>query len=144
MTDIFINEKFVGTVEDPKDFIKQIRAERRKGTLSQELNFFYDDEYNEVYMTSTKGRARRPLIVVESGKPKLQTEQIEGLKNGSLKWDRLVKDGILEYIDAAEEENCLIALDESEITKEHTHLEISTAAILGLCTSLIPYSNFVG
>jgi DNA-directed RNA polymerase beta subunit len=28
------------------------------------------------------------------------------------------------------------------LTKDHTHLEISPVAILGLCTSLIPYSNY--
>ncbi len=144
MVDIFINEKFVGTVEDPKDFIKQLRAERRKGAVPQELNFYHDTEYDEIYLTSSKGRARRPVIVIENGKSKLIQEHIDGLKNNSLKWDKLVKDGIIEYIDAAEEENCFIALDEDEITKDHTHMEISPVVILGLCTSLIPYSNFVG
>src|SRR3989338_4818288 len=144
MVDIFLNERFVGTIENAKEFVKQLRSERRKGVVPQELNFYFDEEYGEVYLDTSKGRARRPLIVVEGGKSKLTEKHIEELKNGTLKWDKLVKDGIIEYVDAAEEENCYCALSEEELTKEHTHLEISPIAILGLTTSLIPYANFGG
>ena len=144
MTDVFINERFVGTVENGKEFVKQIRLERRKGALSLDMNFYYDEEYDEVYIDLTKGRARRPLVIVENGKPKLTEKHIEDLKNGSLKWDKLVKDGAIEYVDAAEEENCYIALNEDELSREHTHIEISPISILGLCTSIMPYSNFGG
>ncbi|MBS3167595.1 DNA-directed RNA polymerase subunit B [Candidatus Woesearchaeota archaeon] len=142
MTDVFLNENFIGTVDNAKEFIKQIRSERRKGVLNYELNFYWDEDYNEVYLDITRGRTRRPLIVVENGKSKLTDNYIEEAKNGTLKWDKLVKEGVIEYIDAAEEENCYVALDEKDLTKEHTHLEISPVVILGLCTSLIPYSNF--
>ncbi len=142
MTDIYMNDRYIGTTPDAKDMIKQIRTERRKGIIQQELNFFYDEEYDEILIDTTRGRARRPLVVAESGKSKLTDQHIEEIKNGTLKWDKLVKDGIIEYIDAAEEENCFIALSEEELTKEHTHLEISPLTILGLCSSLVPYSNF--
>ena len=144
MTDVFINEKFVGTIENSKDFIKQLRSERRKGSLPNELNFLYDEDYDDMFINTGKGRARRPLIVIENGKSKLTQSYVEDLKTGNLKWDKLVKDGVIEYIDAGEEENCYISLNEEDITKEHTHLEINPVAILGLCTSLIPYSNFGG
>src|SRR3989338_1415778 len=144
MVDVFMNERFVGTIENPKEFVKQIRSERRKGALPSELNFFHDEDYDELFINTGKGRARRPLIVVEGGKSKLTQDYVEGLKTGSIKWDKFVKDGIIEYIDAGEEENCYIALNEDNLTKEHTHLEISPVSILGLCTSLIPYSNFGG
>lgn len=144
MTDVFLNDKFIGTAEDAVGFIKQLRAERRRGGLSTELNFTYDEEYNEIYIDTSKGRARRPLVVVENGKSKLTEKHIEDLKKGEIKWDKLVKEGIIEYIDAAEEEICYIAMKEAELTKEHTHLEIGSTVILGLITSLIPYSNFGG
>ncbi len=142
--DVYLNDKFIGTVENAKEFVKQIRSERRKGVLSQELNFFFDEEYDEIYLDATKGRARRPLIVVENAKSRLTEKHIEDLKSNNMRWEKLVKDGVIEYIDAAEEENCYVALSEEELVKEHTHLEISPITILGLCTSLIPYSNFGG
>jgi len=144
MTDVFINERYVGNAENAKDFVKKIRAERRKGALPTELNFFYDEDYDEIHIDTTKGRARRPMIIVENGKSKLTEEYFNGIKDGSMKWERLVKDGIIEYVDAAEEENVYVAMDEKDLTKEHTHIEISPVVILGLCTSLIPYSNYGG
>ncbi|HLC58648.1 MAG TPA: DNA-directed RNA polymerase subunit B [Candidatus Nanoarchaeia archaeon] len=144
MTDVFLNERFIGTVENAKEFIKQMRSERRKGILSSELNFHFDEDYDEIFLDTTKGRTRRPLIVVEGSKPKLTEKHVEEIKDGIIKWDKLVKDGIIEYVDAAEEEDCYVSLDEKSLTKEHTHLEISPVVILGLCTSLIPYSNFGG
>ena len=144
MVDVYVNEKFVGTVEDGDSFIKQLRVERRKGLLPSELNFYHDEDYHEIYLDSTKGRARRPIIVVENAKPKITEKHIEEIKAGTLKWEKLVKEGLIEYVDAAEEENCYIALSEDELTKDHTHIEISPAVILGLTTSIIPYANYGG
>jgi len=144
MVDVFLNEKFIGTVDNAQEFIKQIRTERRSGVLPQELNFVFDEDLNEIQMHTTSGRARRPLIVVEGGRPKLTDDMVNALINGEIKWEKLVKDGVIEYLDAAEEENAYIALSEDELSKEHTHLEITPLSILGLCTSLIPYSNYGG
>src|SRR3989338_3512689 len=121
MVDVFLNERFVGTVENAKEFIKQIRSERRRNILPSELNFYYDEDYDEMYLDTTTGRARRPVIVAENGRSKLNEKHIEDIKNGSTKWDKLVKEGVLEYIDASEEENCYIALREEDLTKDHTH-----------------------
>ena len=46
--------------------------------------------------------------------------------------------GVIELIDANEEENCLITLDDKN-TKKYTHLEIFPSAILGAGASIIPY-----
>ncbi len=142
MTDVFLNEKFVGTIENSKEYIKQLRLERRNGTISSELNFCFDTDYDELYLDTTRGRARRPLIIVEGAKSKFTEKHLEELRSGSLKWDKLVKDGIIEYIDAGEEENCYVSLSEEDLTKEHTHLEISPITMLGIGTALIPHSNF--
>ncbi len=141
MVDVYINDIYVGEVDNPKEFVKKLRQERRKGNLPASMNVFYDKEFNEVKIEISKGRARRPLIIVENGKPKLTEEHIEKLGK-ELKWDDLVKQGIIEYLDAAEEENAYIAMSEDELTPEHTHLEISPITMLGICTSLVPYSNY--
>jgi len=144
MTDVYLNDKYIGEIASAKDFLTKIKEERRSGILPIELNFEYDDQLDEIYINMTRGRARRPLIVVENSKSKLTKEMVEGLKEGTIKWDKLVREGVIEYLDAGEEETTFIALEESDLTKDHTHLEIGAITILGLCTSLIPYSNFGG
>ncbi len=144
MADVYLNEKYIGNVDNAKEYVKQLRNERRKGALPLELNFYYNDDFDEINIDTTKGRVRRPLLVVENGKLKLTEKHIKDLHSGETKWDKLVKEGVIEYIDAAEEENCYIAISEQNITKEHTHMEIGPMVILGLVTSLIPYSNFGG
>lgn len=144
MTDVYLNEKYIGTISDVKEFIDKVRNERRDSKLPSELNFFYNEDFDEFFINTTKGRVRRPLIVVENGKPKLIEKHIDSLKKGELKWDKLVKEGIVEYLDAGEEESAFIALREEEVTRKHTHLEISPFVILGLCTGLVPYANFGG
>ena len=144
MTDIFLNEKFIGTVESNKEFLKYVRSERRKGKLPSELNIRYDDSFDEVYIDTSTGRARRPLIIVENSKSKLTEKHAEQLKNNEMKWSDLIKEGVIEYLDASEEEMALIALTEEEITKDHTHIEIGPQVILGVTANLIPFSNFGG
>ncbi len=142
MTDVFINNKFVGTVEDAEAFVKGLRKERRSGKLSPFLNVMLDEENDNVYLETCKGRVCRPLIVVKDGKSLLTEEHLEKLDKGELSWWDLVKQGVIEYLDAAEEENALIAFSEDELTEEHTHLEVSPVDIVGIATSLVPYGNF--
>ncbi|MFN3622101.1 MAG: DNA-directed RNA polymerase subunit B, partial [Nitrososphaerales archaeon] len=63
------------------------------------------------------------------------------LKKGLLKWEDLVKIGVIEYLDAEEEENAYIALKVEDIKPETTHLEISNFTILGICGSIIPFAE---
>ena len=142
-TDVYMNEIFIGKVESPEDFVNKVKEERRNKKIPEELNIFYNDRINEVQIETSKGRARRPLIIVENGKQKLTDQHIEKIKEKTLSWKNLIQDGIIEYIDALEEENCLIALKEEDLTKDHTHLEISPITIIGLTTSQVPFSNFV-
>lgn len=142
MSDVYLNEKFIGNVKNPKEFVKDIINERREGKIPKELNVYYDDESNEVYIDSSKGRARRPLIVVENGVSKLTEDLKKEIEEGKIGWNDLIEKNIIEYLDASEEENSYVALNEEELNKEHTHMEIIPSAILGVTTSLVPYANF--
>jgi DNA-directed RNA polymerase subunit B' len=53
-----------------------------------------------------------------------------------------LKQGVIEYLDSTEEESALIAFTDAEITPDHTHLEVSPIATVGLTTSLVPFGNF--
>jgi DNA-directed RNA polymerase subunit B' len=82
------------------------------------------------------------LFIVENGNLKITKEHIEKLKKGEICWDDLLKTGIIEYLDAEEEENSYIALRASELKSEHTHMELDPSTILGLSASFIPYPEF--
>ena len=142
MGDVYIDEKFVGTVDSSKDFVKQFITERRKGKIVQHASVRYVEEMDEVYVEISKGRSLRPLIVVSDGKSLLNEKHISQLEKGEITWDNLVNQGIIEYIDSSEEENAYVALSEKDLTTEHTHLEIDPITMFGLCTSLVPFGNF--
>ena len=110
MTDVFYNNNFIGRVDNAVDFVNKIREERRKGKIPNSLNIMNNVRYNEVHIEVSRGRVRRPLIVVEDGKSKLNREHIEQLRRGDIGWNYLIDNGIIEYLDAAEEENTYIAL----------------------------------
>ena len=141
MTEVYLNNKFVGEVDDALVFTEQFKTERRKGAISSNVNIYHDEKNDEIKIEASKGRARRPLIVVKNGVPLLTEKHIESLEKGELAWSDLIQQGIIEYLDAAEEENTLVALTDKDVTPEHTHLEISPMDMFGLMTSLVPFAN---
>lgn len=136
---VYLNGVLIGTIEDGKALVQRIRQDRRSGKISDVINVAYYEDVKEVYVNSDDGRVRRPLIIVENGVPKLTKEHVQAVKEGRLKWSDLIKMGIIEYLDAEEEENAYVAMWPWEVTEEHTHLELMPAAILGLPASLVPY-----
>ncbi len=141
-TEVYLNGRFVGSVDNPRDFINQVIGERRKGRLTHNVNVQHDERANEILIDSGKGRARRPLIVIRDGKSMLTDKHLLQLDKGEISWQDLITQGIIEYLDASEEENALVAFNENELTIEHTHLELTPLAIVGLTTALVPYGNF--
>jgi len=113
MTEVYLNSKYIGTVEDPTLFIEDIKDLRRKGTLSINLNVYYDEDAQEILLLADEGRARRPLIIVQNGKSKLTEEHLKKLNKNEISWEDLVKKSVIEYLDAAEEENAFVSLDEN-------------------------------
>jgi DNA-directed RNA polymerase subunit B'/DNA-directed RNA polymerase subunit B len=143
-TKIYINGELLGYCEDPVNFTQEMRQKRRNGEISHEMNITYYEDNNEIYIFNDPGRARRPLIIVENGEPLLKQEHMNKVANGKLKWDDLINNGLIEYLDAEEEENSYIAMtlaDLSPENDEHTHLEIDPATMLGICAGIIPFSD---
>ncbi len=142
MAEVYLNGKFVGTVENPKDFAASIIEERRKGTINNNVNVYYNEKTEEVYIEASKGRIRKPLIVVKDGVSMLTENHIRQLEKNEISWSDLIKQGVIDYIDAAEEENALIAFTSEELTREHDYMEISPLTMVGLVTSLVPFGNY--
>ena len=138
---IYINGKLTGYCDNPEEFTDEMRAKRRAGEINNEMNITYYEDNHEIYIFTDPGRARRPLILVNEGKPALNDEHMEAIANGELKWDQLFELGILEYLDAEEEENSYIAMNLSALDEDHTHLEIDPSTMLGICAGIIPFSD---
>ena len=136
---VFLNGELIGTHDKPKELVSDLRKKRRTGEIKKQVNIIYYEDTNEIIINSDQGRARRPAIIVENGAPLVTKEHIEQLKKGEKKLDNLVNEGSIEYLDAEEEENAFIAIDEKDLTPKHTHLEIDSSLILGICTGMVPF-----
>lgn len=142
MSEIYLNGKYIGDAENPNEFVSQVISERRKGLISINVNVAYDSKANKILVESTKGRIRRPLIVVKEGISLITDNHLKQLSKNEITWSDLVDQGVIEYLDAVEEENTYIAFFENELTKDHTHLEVNPIAMLGLAGSLVPFANY--
>src|SRR3989344_7156677 len=142
MTDVYLNSKYIGTVENPNHFVSEVKDLRRKGTISEEVSVYYDNAVQEIHIYSDEGRAYRPLIIIKEGKSLLLEKHLKQLAEGEITWHDLIRQGVIEYLDAAEEENALVAYAEEELTSEHTHMEIAPGSISGITTSLVPFGNY--
>ncbi len=141
MADVYLNNKYIGYVDNPEEFRESFILERRKGEIDGEVNININRETNELNIFSTAGRALRPLIVVKEGKPLLTEKHLKQLKENELTWNDLVQQGIIEYLDCSEEENSLVAYDIEHITPDHTHMEITPYGMFGTLASLVPFAN---
>jgi len=142
MTDVFLDGKFVGKTEKPEELVRTMKEKRRSGEISDQINISYLEYLDTIMILADSGRVRRPLIVVENGKPKLTKEHLEKLKQGKMTWYDLIKEGVIDHLDAEEEENALVALKPEDLTEQHTYLELDPTIILGLSTSFLPFPEF--
>ncbi len=147
---VFLNGRPIGYHPDGISLVNAIRARRRQNKLCHgrveehrcfEINVAYikDISVEEVYVNTDEGRLLRPVIIVEKGKPKLTPEHVKMLEKGKWTFWDLVERGIIEFLDPDEEENAYIAELLTEVTEEHTHLELWPGGIMGVSASTIPY-----
>ena len=141
---VFVDGKLIGYSEDGQKASDTLRGLRRSGKIHPHVSvYFYSsgnsNAINRLYISCNAGRVLRPLSIVREGKNLVTDEIIEKISKKFLSWSDLLYMGIIELVDANEEENCYIAMDTSKLEDSHTHLEIFPSAILGVGASIIPY-----
>lgn len=139
--DVFFNGRSIGFVANPDEFVAKVRDSRRTGDLPKELSVRNNSLLEQITMSTEVGRVVRPIVIVDNGASRLKDEHLILLEEGKINWEDLIKEGIIEYIDAAEEDDALVALIPEELTSEHTHLEVHPIDVFGLITSIVPFSN---
>jgi DNA-directed RNA polymerase subunit B' len=136
---VYVNGSLVGTHPDPSELAENIRTARRRGEVSPMVNVSVKGRTNEVIVNADAGRARRPLLVIEEGEPLLSDEDADRVGDGELSFEELVDRGLIEFIDAEEEEDILVAVDEEDLTEAHTHMELDPQLMFGIGAGMIPY-----
>ena len=142
-TEVYLNGRLIGIHTDPEKLVQTIREMRRRGQISHEINVarIRNDYLDEVRVNCDGGRLRRPLLIIENGKPRLKPEHVEKLRRGEWSWSDLVNNGIVEYLDGDEEENALVAINPDNDMGKYTHMEIIPSVMLGAVASIIPYAE---
>lgn len=195
-TRVFLNGNWVGTHRDPGMLVDTMRQLRRSGTISAEVSLIRNIREREFKIFTDAGRVYRPLFIVDDdpdserkGGLKLTKEHCRKILDREIEeipqddgfdengeplepiqriygWDSLLSEGVVEYLDAEEEETVLIAMssedlapiDEEDEMKEFeadpakriknhikahsfTHCEIHPSMILGVAASIIPFPD---
>ena len=140
---IFVDGKLIGYHKDGEKLANSLRELRRSSKIHPHVGISIHQPEQEgatkrLYVNCNAGRVLRSLIIVKDGKSVLTQDLLDKVTKKLVSWNDLIRMGVIELIDANEEENCLITFDDKHV-KKHTHIEIFPSAILGAGASIIPY-----
>ena len=142
-TRIFVDGKLIGFHKNGQELTRSLRDLRRNSKIHPHVGIsIYEPEQEgatgRLYVNCNAGRVLRPLIIIDNDKSLLTEEFLDKISKKLISWNDLIRMGIIELIDANEEENCYVAFDTAS-TKKFSHIEIFPSAILGAGASIIPY-----
>lgn len=144
---VLLNNNWVGVHDDPKTCHDTLKAYRRTGILNAFISISWRVMENIIFVFSDGGRCMRPIII--ANKRSLINYSHTDWKthiNGytyDYTYDAKQKktETGLEYIDCFETNSLYIAMNEIDVTKEHTHIEIHPCLSLSMYTNTIPFAN---
>ena len=192
-TKVFVNGVWVGVHRDASHLVSTVQSLRRRHLISHEVSLVRDIRDREFKIFTDAGRVCRPLFVIDNdpkslnnGSLVLTKEHIAKLEDDReagadmdpeekrakfMGWEGLVNQGVVEYLDAEEEETVMIVMtpEDLEISRQiqagyalpettddpnkrvkaplnptahtWTHCEIHPSMILGICASIIPFPD---
>ncbi|TKY89496.1 hypothetical protein EX895_002027 [Sporisorium graminicola] len=128
-TKIFVNGVWMGTHDDPGQLVDTLRDLRRKDDISHEVSVVRDIRERELRIYTDASRVLRPVYIVNPsdmslfikkrhvnmiGQPDPQTGEEFG-------WTQLVQEGVIEYLDAEEEESALICMSTTDLEQSREY-----------------------
>ena len=141
-TKIFVNGVWVGVHRDPAHLVNTVQSLRRRGLISHEVSLVRDIRDREFKIFTDAGRVCRPLFVIDNDPKsnnfgnlvltkahiaKLEDDRELGVdmdaqekEDKLMGWQGLVKSGVVEYVDAEEEETIMIVMtpEDLEISRQ--------------------------
>jgi len=134
---VFLNGLVIGACWKPHKLAVALRKLRRSKVIGEFVSVYTHIVHRAVYVACDGGRVCRPLLIATHGHSRLSAVQ----SGSSLTSAELTVAGIVEYVDVNEENNCLIALDEHNLTARHTHMEIDPVTVLGVVSGLVAFPH---
>jgi len=140
---IFVDGKLIGYHKDGEKLANSLRELRRSSKIHPHVGISIHQPEQEgatkrLYVNCNAGRVLRSLIIVKDDKSALTQDLLDKVTKKLVSWTDLIRMGVIELVDANEEENCFIVMNEKNV-KKSTHLEIFPSAILGAGASIIPW-----
>ena len=106
---IHVNGDIFGLHKDPNRLVSQFKRRRRQGKIRSEVSLRHDALNRDIFINTDRGRMLRPLLILDGGNLTLTPEDLDRLRSGEWSFNDLVTNGIVEWVDAEEEEDLLIA-----------------------------------
>jgi DNA-directed RNA polymerase III subunit RPC2 len=135
---VFLNGLILGVHRTPQRFVALMRTMRRAGRLGEFVSIHTHQKHQTVHISCDGGRVCRPLIIVRNGQPLVTADHIQQVLDNCRTFTDFLKEGLIEYLDVNEENDSMIALYESGVRRNTTHLEIDPLTVMGACAGLIP------
>jgi len=125
---IFVDGKLIGYHKDGEKLANSLRELRRSSKIHPHVGISIHQPEQEgatkrLYVNCNAGRVLRSLIIVKDEKSVLTQDLLDKVTKKLVSWNDLIRMGVIELVDANEEENCLITFDDKHV-KKHTHIEI--------------------
>lgn len=148
---VFVNGCIIGISNNAYELYTNLKDMKYKGILNIYTSIIFDFKHLEIRICNDGGRVMRPLLRVKNSNVLFTNQIVNELKIGNQSWDDLLTncrndESVIEYIDAEEQSNSLIATKPKDLIDNYgdkivryTHCEIHPSTIYGIIASCIPF-----
>lgn len=138
---VFLNGALIGIHRYPNRLCQGLRALRRSGRLHPHVSVSVQERQRSVQIGCDGGRIARLLIIVRDGRPAVTPRHLDLLQRRLCTLNDFLTEGLIEYVDVNEANDCLIAVYPADIQPRTTHLEVEPLSLLGVVAGIIPYPH---